>query len=411
MAIGANPRYIEQLVIGGGINDADGGAYIDRNGNIVTTGIVQSDTVTTNTITANTSISTDSITADSIDVDTLEADTSISAPTITATSISASSASFTTLSGGAISGTTGTFSSSISASSITSSGDINSSASSMSLCSAPTTVSIASNATTVNIATTGTSAKQISIGGNATTNVVIGNSTGSSTLSIASGSSSFPSLRFYQGNYSSDNANRRYALMADMTSGQNLSLVSFQDDGANYKATALLFNRDTSNTVHLAAGSVATAIIGTNATSTLDIRSESVVTTTRTTMNLFNTYATTINFGGAATSLVMGADGSGTTTLRNCLKQRVKTFTVNDTTPSVAGANIFVIPASWSLGNNITALDDGVEGQVVVIICLSENCSMEPGSSLSLSSTFGGINKVITLVYYNSKWYEIARKV
>ncbi|MGH9856801.1 MAG: hypothetical protein ACRD4B_03055, partial [Acidobacteriota bacterium] len=41
------------------------------------------------------------------------------------------------------------------------------------------------------------------------------------------------------------------------------------------------------------------------------------VTTNQTTANLFNTTATTINFGGAATSLTIGANNAGTATIRN----------------------------------------------------------------------------------------------
>ncbi len=43
------------------------------------------------------------------------------------------------------------------------------------------------------------------------------------------------------------------------------------------------------------------------------------LTTTNTTLNIFNTTATTINFGGDATSIVMGAVNSGSTTIRNNL--------------------------------------------------------------------------------------------
>jgi len=217
-------------------------------------------------------------------------------------------------------------------------------------------------------------------------------------------------LRFYQGNYSSDNANRRYALMADMTSGQNLSLVSFQDDGANYKATALLFNRDTSNTVHLAAGSVATAIIGTNATSTLDIRSESVVTTTRTTMNLFNTYATTINFGGAATNLTMGASNTGKTTVRNALvTSSIQTFVADQSSQSVAGGNIFKVPDTWTSGS-ITTLTGGTAGQTITIIGGDSDCSITDGSNLKLAGNWAANpDDTIQLIYDGTNWYELTR--
>lgn len=48
-AVGANPRYLEELVIGGGASDADGGAWMDKTGAAQFTGAVQTGPLTSTT--------------------------------------------------------------------------------------------------------------------------------------------------------------------------------------------------------------------------------------------------------------------------------------------------------------------------------------------------------------------------
>jgi hypothetical protein len=135
------------------------------------------------------------------------------------------------------------------------------------------------------------------------------------------------------------------------------------------------------------------------------------LTSTASTFNLLNTTSTTINFGALATALTAGADGSGWTKVRNAfVTSKIVTFSANDTTPSVAGANIFKVPGTWTAANNITAFDDGTAGQTITIIGGDSDCVVVDGAALVIAGNWtAAANATLRLVYDGTNWYEISR--
>ena len=97
--------------------------------------------------------------------------------------------------------------------------------------------------------------------------------------------------------------------------------------------------------------------------STLAVNSPTISTTSSGTASVFNTNATTLNIGGAATTVSIGA-GSGTTTVNNNLVV-TGTFTVNGTTETINATTITVDDKNIELGSvasptNITADGGGI---------------------------------------------------
>ncbi len=91
----------------------------------------------------------------------------------------------------------------------------------------------------------------------------------------------------------------------------------------------------------------------------------------------------------------------------------ISVFTADDTTPSVAGGNIFKASASHTAGNNTTAFDDGVTGQVITVIANDTDYGIADGASMHLAGGVGWApdttNDTVQLVYDGSAWYEISR--
>ena len=97
--------------------------------------------------------------------------------------------------------------------------------------------------------------------------------------------------------------------------------------------------------------------------STLAVNSPTISTTSSGTASVFNANATTLNIGGAATTVSIGA-GSGTTTVNNNLVV-TGTFTVNGTTETINATTITVDDKNIELGSvaspsNTTADGGGI---------------------------------------------------
>ncbi|MFO7974867.1 MAG: hypothetical protein R6V12_09560 [Candidatus Hydrogenedentota bacterium] len=88
----------------------------------------------------------------------------------------------------------------------------------------------------------------------------------------------------------------------------------------------------------------------------------------------------------------------------------VVTFSANDTTPTVAGANLFRVPDTWTSGNDVTNLDDGVDGQRVTVVGGDADCVFADNTNLYLSGAWTAHpGDTLVLVYVDGTWYELSR--
>jgi hypothetical protein len=95
----------------------------------------------------------------------------------------------------------------------------------------------------------------------------------------------------------------------------------------------------------------------------------------------------------------------------------VSSFTPGDTTPSVAGGNIFLADYDSSPAS-ITFFHDGVDGQTITVIVSGTGVDFTNGVSLHLAGaanwTTAADGDTITLVFSSGKgsaWYEVSRSV
>jgi hypothetical protein len=93
---------------------------------------------------------------------------------------------------------------------------------------------------------------------------------------------------------------------------------------------------------------------------TLAVNSPTISTTSSGTASVFNANATTLNIGGAATTVSIGA-GSGTTTVNNNLVV-TGTFTVNGTTETINATTITVDDKNIELGSVASPTDVTADG-------------------------------------------------
>jgi len=91
----------------------------------------------------------------------------------------------------------------------------------------------------------------------------------------------------------------------------------------------------------------------------------------------------------------------------------VVNFTDNDTTPSVAGGNVFKFNTSGS--TTVTAFDDGVAGQMITMISdgavstiIQNNASIKLQGAVDYNMAQ---YSTLQLVYDGTVWYEVSRSV
>jgi hypothetical protein len=88
----------------------------------------------------------------------------------------------------------------------------------------------------------------------------------------------------------------------------------------------------------------------------------------------------------------------------------VTTFTTNDTTPSISGGRLFRVPGTWTTGNNITMFDSAVAGQEIVVIGGDSDCVVVDGGHLTLAGNWtAAAGKTLRLVFDGTDWYETSR--
>lgn len=121
------------------------------------------------------------------------------------------------------------------------------------------------------------------------------------------------------------------------------------------------------------------------------------VTTTATTASLFNTNATTLNIGGAATTLSIGAN-SGTTTVNNSLT------VTGDLT--VEGTTTTLNTATLEVEDNLVLLNKGVTGSP----SLDAGLEIERGTSANVSILWNETSDLWTITNDGTNYHSVARK-
>lgn len=181
------------------------------------------------------------------------------------------------------------------------------------------------------------------------------------------------------------------------------------------QASLFVGSGSTTNAIDLAtaevAGTLPAASVGTGLT-------DAQVSNTLTASIVVGSGSTT-NAVDLATAEVAGtlpdanvADDLTITTTKRIVTSTVTTFTANDTTPSVAAGNIFVVPATWTAGNNITTFDDGVEGQTITIHGGDADCDVVPGATVktNIAATWDGASGAIIIFQkIGTEWRELLR--
>jgi hypothetical protein len=89
----------------------------------------------------------------------------------------------------------------------------------------------------------------------------------------------------------------------------------------------------------------------------------------------------------------------------------ITTFSANDTTPAVSAGNVFVIPGTWTAGNNITTFDGGTAGQKITIVGGDSDCVLNDAGALNLAGAFtAAAGDTIELITTDgTNWYELKR--
>ena len=88
----------------------------------------------------------------------------------------------------------------------------------------------------------------------------------------------------------------------------------------------------------------------------------------------------------------------------------VVTFAANDNTPSVAGANLFRVPETWTAGNDVTDLDDGTTGQLVIVLGGNADCVFADSGNLVLAGPWTAHpGSTLVLVHVDGVWHELSR--
>ncbi|MCX5772536.1 MAG: hypothetical protein NTZ09_20005 [Candidatus Hydrogenedentes bacterium] len=86
------------------------------------------------------------------------------------------------------------------------------------------------------------------------------------------------------------------------------------------------------------------------------------------------------------------------------------TWPADTPSPSVASGNVFKIPNTWTTGNNITGLSDGVAGQRILVIGGDCDCVIQDSGNFRLAGSWAGCSPdTLELFYDGTLWIEICR--
>jgi hypothetical protein len=86
------------------------------------------------------------------------------------------------------------------------------------------------------------------------------------------------------------------------------------------------------------------------------------------------------------------------------------TWPADTPSPSVASGNVFKIPNTWTTGNNISSLSDGVAGQRILVIGGDCDCVIQDSGNFRLAGSWTGCSPdTLELFYDGTLWIEICR--
>jgi len=99
--------------------------------------------------------------------------------------------------------------------------------------------------------------------------------------------------------------------------------------------------------------------------------------------------------------------------LGSAIYKDIATFGNDDTTPSVSGGNVFKTATGHTAATNVTMFDDGVNGQVIIIISSNPTNAttiVDGGNLLINANWVDGAEKILVLVFDGTNWYELCRR-
>lgn len=109
----------------------------------------------------------------------------------------------------------------------------------------------------------------------------------------------------------------------------------------------------------------------------------------------------------------MPNDHSGFQSLGVIINKAPITLGNDDLTPSVSGGNIFKCATAHTAAKDISMFDDGVSGQVIIIIGANptyKSTIKDQGNLLINGDWLEESEATLTLVFDGTNWYEIARR-
>jgi hypothetical protein len=151
-------------------------------------------------------------------------------------------------------------------------------------------------------------------------------------------------------------------LVGNLSAIQNQQTINFSPTGTN---SAITLN--SAGTLTLGAAAAGGISVTTNITSAGDIAvNGGDITTTATTFNLVNDTATTVNFAGAGTAITIGANGTGTTTVRNNLTVSGD-LTVSGTNTTINATAVTIRDNAIQLANVATPTNAVADGGGIIL--------------------------------------------
>jgi len=274
--------------------------------------------------------------------------------------------------------------------SITTAGDVNTTAQ---------TINLFANASTVNMmGGSGGTVKYFNIGSSTVPGAV--------RIYAPSSVATYPHIGFYT------DGTQKFSI--GMNSNTALPYAYIIDSASTYRYIFDVTSR-TSGSTNVRYGSAFNTItIGSAATSSLTIFPPTIAAgTASSNHSLWANVTGNVDFATSSPNVTIGASASGKTTVRNAFVfGGSKTFTANATSQDVSGANIFIVPGTWSAGNNINNLTNGTTGQVIVILGGDSDCQVVTGGNIKLSggsAWTAAVNATLTVVFDGTNWQEVSR--
>jgi len=109
----------------------------------------------------------------------------------------------------------------------------------------------------------------------------------------------------------------------------------------------------------------------------------------------------------------MATKHSGFKLLGPAIHKDIATLPNDDLTPDVSGGNIFLTATGHGAAKDITMLDGGTNGQVVIIIgAANANATTikDQGNMLINTDWVENTERTLTLIFNGTNWYELCRR-